>query len=108
MLEQALELDPDSFLAGVFRHCTLHLTGRFQEAATRAQEVLTMSGRHPGVMAFLIATFCDWGKPVSQIRQAIQISDPYRDLVFSKYFPYGERLHANGRCRDLLCKAGFE
>lgn len=145
MLEQALELDPDSFLAAVFRHCTLHLTGRFEEAATRAQEVLTMSGRHPGTMAFLIATFCDWGKTaeaetiymeltararreyvppsalvtashalgleeeaLSQIRQAVQISDPYRHLVFSKYFPYGERLHANGRCRELLRKAGFE
>jgi len=62
MLERALELDPDSFLAGYFRFCTLDITGRFEEAVARGQEVLMMSGRHAGVMAHLIATYSRWGR----------------------------------------------
>jgi tetratricopeptide (TPR) repeat protein len=145
MFERALELDPDSFLAGYFRFCTLHLTGRFEEAVARAQEVLMMSGRHGGTMASFIAMYCDWGKrseaealyaelnarmrreyvppsalvaashalglqeeALAQIRQAIQIRDPFRHLTFSKYFPYGARLHQDARCGELLRASGFE
>jgi TolB-like protein/Tfp pilus assembly protein PilF len=62
VLDRALELDPDSYLAGYFRHCALHLAGHFEEAVFRAQETLTMSGRHVATMAILVATFLDWGK----------------------------------------------
>ena len=145
MFERALELDPDSFLAGFFRFCTLHLTGRFEEAVARAQEVLMMSGRHAGTMAIFIAMYSDWGKhseaealyaelkarmrreyvppsalvaashalglreeALAQIREAIQIRDPFRHLTFSKYFPYGARLHRDARCSELLRGSGFE
>ena len=144
MLERALELDPDSFLAGYFRFCTLDITGRFEEAVARGQEVLMMSGRHAGVMAHLIATYSRWGRrsqaealyaeldarmlreyvppsalvaashslgfqerAVAEIRQAIQIRDPFRHLTFSKYFPYGARLHQDARCGELLRASGF-
>ena len=144
MLERALELDPDSFLAGYFRFCTLNVTGHFEEAVVRGQEVLMMSGRHAGTMATFIATYSDWGRrseaealyaelnarmlreyvppsalgtashslgfqerAVAEIRQAIQIRDPFRHITFSKYFPYGARLHQDARCGDLLCASGF-
>ena len=61
--ERALELDPDSFLARWSRQNTLHLSGRFEEAISKGEDVLTMSGRHPAAMATLAATFVDWGKP---------------------------------------------
>jgi tetratricopeptide (TPR) repeat protein len=145
MFERALELDPDSFLAGYFRFCTLHLTERFEEAVARAQEVLMMSGRHGGTMANLIAMYSDWGKrseaealyaelnarlrqeyvppsgvvtashalglqeeALGQIRDAVQIRDPFRHLTFSKYFPYGARLHQDARCGELLRASGFD
>jgi adenylate cyclase len=145
MFERALELDPDSFLAGYFRFCTLHLTRRFEEAVASAQEVLMMSGRHGGTMAHFVAMYSDWGKrseaealyaeldarmrreyvppsavvaashalglqeeALAQIREAIQIRDPFRHLTFSKYFPYGARLHQDARCGELLRASGFD
>lgn len=62
-LERALELDPDSFLARWSLQNTLHLSGHFEEAVAKGQEVLVMSGRQPAAMATLAATFADWGKP---------------------------------------------
>jgi tetratricopeptide (TPR) repeat protein len=145
MFERALELDPDSFPAGYFNFCTLHLTGRFEEAVASAQEVLMMSGRHGGTMAHFVAMYSDWGKrseaealyaelnarmrreyvppsavvaashalglqeeALAQIREAIQIRDPFRHLTFSKYFPYGARLHRDPRCGELLRASGFD
>jgi len=44
---------------------------------------------------------------LNQIREAIEIRDPGMHLVFSKYFPYGARLHKDARCGELLRGAGF-
>ena len=44
---------------------------------------------------------------LNQIREAIEIRDPSRHLVFSKYFPYGARLHKDARCGELLRASGF-
>ena len=44
---------------------------------------------------------------LSQMRHAIQIRDPFRHLAFSKYFPYGTRLHKDARCGEILRGAGF-
>jgi tetratricopeptide (TPR) repeat protein len=144
LCERAHELDPDCFLAGAYGHVALHLAGRFEEAVAHAEEVLTISGRQPGVMANLAATFVDWGKrpeaeaiyaeltararrqyvqpsalasaahslglqdeTLDHIRDALEIRDPY-SLFFSKYYPYGARLHKNARCRELLRAARFE
>ena len=62
-LDRALELDPDSFLARWSLQNTLHLSGHFEEAVAKGQEVLVMSGRQPVAMATLAAAFADWGKP---------------------------------------------
>jgi adenylate cyclase len=143
--DRALELDPDSFLAGYFRCCTLHFSGHFEDAVARGEEVLTMSGRQTGTMAILTSIFMDWGKPseadaiyteltararreyvppsylviaahalglqeeaLVQARLAMGIRDPCRYLMFSKYFPYGARLHKDARLGAFLRGAGFE
>jgi serine/threonine protein kinase/tetratricopeptide (TPR) repeat protein len=45
---------------------------------------------------------------LAQARHAMEIRDPCRHLMFSKYFPYGARLHRDARCRELLRDSGFE
>jgi TolB-like protein/Flp pilus assembly protein TadD len=45
---------------------------------------------------------------LAQIRHAIELRDPYRHLAFSKYFPYGARLHREARCGELLRASGFD
>lgn len=143
--ERAIELDPDSFLARFFRHSSLHLSGRFEEAVTRGEEILAISGRHPGTMTTLAIIFMDCGKrseaeatyvelnararrdyvppthlalvahslglqeeALAHIRYALEIRDPCRHMLFSKYFPYGARLHTNARCGKLLRASGFD
>ena len=61
--ERAVELDSESFIARWAHHCTLHLSGRFEEAVRAGELALAMSGRHPWAMAHLALTFADWGKP---------------------------------------------
>lgn len=61
-LERALELDPDCFLGQWSLQNTLHLRGWSEKSVAQGEQVLTMSGRHPGAMATLAATFVDWGK----------------------------------------------
>ena len=143
--ERAIELDPDSFLARLFRHCSLHLSGRFEEAVAEGEKILGISGRHPGTMTTLAITFVDWGKrseaeatygelnararrdyvppthlahvahalglddeALAHIRYALDIRDPCRHMMFSKYIPYGARLHRNARCGELLRASGFD
>jgi hypothetical protein len=43
-----------------------------------------------------------------QIRRAIEIRDPYRNVAFSKYFPYGARLRKDSHCGGLLRRSGFD
>ena len=45
---------------------------------------------------------------LAHIRRGVEIRDPYRHLAFSKYFPYGARLHRDPLCREILRRAGFE
>ena len=45
---------------------------------------------------------------LAQIRNAIQIRDPFRHLTFSEYFPYGARLHQDARCGKLLRASAFD
>ena len=61
--ERAVELDSESFVARWAHHIALHVSGRFEEAVHAGEVALAMSGRHPWVMANLVVTFADWGKP---------------------------------------------
>ena len=60
--QRAVELDPESFLARWCLHLALHNGGRFEEAVSVGESVLTISGRHPWAVMSLAATFRDWGK----------------------------------------------
>jgi tetratricopeptide (TPR) repeat protein len=62
ILERAVTLDPESFLARWCYHIALHLSGRFEEAVATGETALVMSGRHPWGMATLATTFADWGR----------------------------------------------
>jgi hypothetical protein len=48
------------------------------------------------------------GEALAQARHAMEIRDPCRHLMFSKYFPYGARLHRDARFGAFLRGAGFE
>jgi hypothetical protein len=45
---------------------------------------------------------------LAQIRRAVEIRDPYRNVAFSKYFPYGARLRSDNHCGNLLRRSGFD
>jgi len=45
---------------------------------------------------------------VAQIQRAVEIRDPYRNVAFSKYFPYGARLRSDNHCGNLLRRSGFD
>jgi serine/threonine protein kinase/tetratricopeptide (TPR) repeat protein len=62
ILQRALELDPQSFLAHYTFQIALHQSKHFEAAVTAGEAALVMSGRHPWELANLATTFADWGK----------------------------------------------
>lgn len=57
--KRAVELAPESFVVRWCLQTVFYFAGRYEEAATAAQGVLEMSGRHPWAMAVLALTLAD-------------------------------------------------
>ena len=60
---KATELDPDAFLARWVLQVLYGWASRYPEAEQAGEEALAVSGRHVWAMAYLAATYGNWGKP---------------------------------------------
>ena len=84
--------------------------GKRSEAEVIYAELTARARREYVPPSFLVLASHALGlqeETLNQIREAIEIRDPTRHLMFSKYFPYGARLHKDARCGELLRGAGF-
>jgi TolB-like protein/Tfp pilus assembly protein PilF len=62
MAEAALQFEPDSFIARFALFTALNTQERYSEAATFAESVLTISGRHSWLMGSLALTYSELGR----------------------------------------------
>ena len=63
VLQRAVDLDSESYLARWCLLAGLHAMGKFDEAVAVGELASAMSGRHAWALASLATVFADWGKP---------------------------------------------